>query len=490
MTGEKVVIPDGREEQERLEAFVASHPKKPVVVVQGLGFVGSVMAVVIANALHRDYAVIGIDLPSPASYWKIDAINQGQMPVSSDDPKIDHFFKQAKLKENFIATHDAHAYALADVVVVDINLDVQKDSDEQRNLRGYEVDLSGFKKAMRSIAAACKPSALVLVESTVPPGTCEKIIRPIFQDEFEKRGIAGSVKLGHSYERVMPGPGYIDSIQSFYRVYAGINEDSADAVEDFLKTIIRVDEYPLTRLQSTTATEMSKVLENSYRAMNIAFVQEWTEFAENAGVNLFEVVDAIRMRPTHKNLMRPGLGVGGYCLTKDPLLASWASRQLFDGDPLPQSEAAVKINDRMPLHTFRVIRQKIKSPLKGKRFLLLGVSYLNDVGDTRYTPVELLYDQLLAEGCEITLQDPYVAFWEEKQLQIETNLESVLTTNYEALVLTTAHREYRENPALREWLREFPGRLWVFDAVSGLTREIIHDIKTKHQMAVIGRGDF
>jgi len=109
----------------------------------------------------------------------------------------------------------------------------------------------------------------------------------------------------------MPGPDYIDSIQNFYRVYSGIDENSADSVEQFLKTIISTKDYPLTRLGSTNATEMAKVLENSYRAMNIAFTVEWSRFAEEAGVNLYEVVDAIRMRPTHRNLMYPGIGVGG-----------------------------------------------------------------------------------------------------------------------------------------------------------------------------------
>ena len=93
--------------------------------------------------------------------------------------------------------------------------------------------------------------------------------------------------IGHSYERVMPGPNYIDSIQNFYRVYSGINEESANAVELFLKTIIKTDQYPLTRLHSTTATEMAKVMENSFRAMNIAFIEEWGQFAEEAEVNFF-----------------------------------------------------------------------------------------------------------------------------------------------------------------------------------------------------------
>ena len=116
--------------------------------------------------------------------------------------------------------------------------------------------------------------------------------------------------------------------------------------------------------------------------MNIAFIQEWTELAEAANVNLYEVIDAIRLRPTHSNIMRPGLGVGGYCLTKDPLLASWSSEKIFEGKPLKQSEESVVINDRMPLHTYNKISNFYNGSLEGKTVLILGVSYLSDVGDT------------------------------------------------------------------------------------------------------------
>ena len=103
---------------------------------------------------------------------------------------------------------------------------------------------------------------------------------------------------------------------------------------------------------------MAKVMENSYRAMNIAFAQEWSRFAEEAGVNIYEVVNAIRMRPTHANLMLPGIGVGGYCLTKDPLLASWSKLNLFNSEePLSQSEMGVRINDQMPLFAFNFLKK-------------------------------------------------------------------------------------------------------------------------------------
>jgi UDP-N-acetyl-D-mannosaminuronate dehydrogenase len=187
-------------------------------------------------------------------------------------------------------------------------------------------------------------------------------VRPILEECLAKRGLStNKIKVGHSYERVMPGPKYIDSIQNFYRVFAGTDDKSTEAVETFLRTVIRTDEYPLTRLGNTNATEMAKVLENSFRAMNIAFMVEWSRFAEEAGVDIYEVVNAIRMRPTHKNIMLPGLGVGGYCLTKDPLLASWGRMNLFGSkDRLGQSEKGVSINDKMPLYAFEYLQSAIQ----------------------------------------------------------------------------------------------------------------------------------
>lgn len=490
LTGKEYPIPALPDDKQHIDEFIARHPGKKVVVVQGMGFVGSVVSLVVANALTEEYAVIGVDLPSPASWWKIQSINEGIFPVVADDPKIGQFYRQAREKGNLYATGDPYAYSKADVIIVDINLDVAKQSNENGQLEEYNVDLSAFKKAIQSIGAYCKPDVLVLVETTVPPGTSGKIVRPILEKSLQERQLPfNNLKVGHSYERVMPGPKYIDSIQNFYRVFSGINEESADATEAFLRTMIRTDEYPLTRLGSTEATEMAKVLENSYRAMNIAFMVEWSRFAEEAGVDIYEVVNAIRVRPTHKNIMLPGLGVGGYCLTKDPLLASWARMNLFGSEEkLAQSETGVYINDQMPYYAFRYLQAQYPGSLEGKKVLLLGVSYLNDVGDTRNTPVQGFFEQLQDAGCGIVLHDPHVAYWEEKKQQVSHDLESLLQQSYDFVIITTGHREYRNNPALIEaLLRQQPA--FVYDTIGILTNDEIKTLSGRHTVKVIGRGD-
>lgn len=490
ITNKEYPLPSEVNDKNGIDEFISLHPGKKVVVVQGLGFVGSVMGLVVANALTEEYAVIGIDLPTPASYWKICSINEGVFPVLASDPKISLYYENSRKKQNYYATFDPYVYSRADVIVVDINLDVKKQTTSENGVNDYSVDLSPFKKAIESIGNNCKQDVLVLVETTVPPGTSDKIVKPLLKECLEKRGLpTNEIKVAHSYERVMPGPKYVDSIQNFYRVFAGTDDVSADAVEAFLRTVIKTDEYPLTRLGNTNATEMAKVLENSFRAMNIAFMVEWSRFAEEAGVDIYEVVNAIRMRPTHKNIMLPGLGVGGYCLTKDPLLASWAKMNLFgSSERLVQSEKGVHINDKMPLYAYEYLQSQYDGSLKGKKVLLLGVSYLNDVGDTRYTPVEGFYDHLEIEGAEIHLHDPHVLYWEEKDLWINQNLDELLQEKYDLIVITTGHKDYRNNPELMLKLLDRPSS-FIYDTIGVFNNEDIKTLAEKHIVKVIGRGD-
>ena len=436
ITGKAYEIPQVQDDA-GIDNFLAKHESKKIVVIQGLGFVGAAMSLVVANSKEK-YAVIGVDTATEVGYWKIASINEGVLPLVSSDVKVKQYFDNAK--ENLYATYDCYAYSLADVVIIDIGLDVEKVFDDKKEMRKYNVDLRKFKHSISTSLNVCKEDVLMLVETTVPPGTCSKVIRPLINEIFTKRGLSPQkIKLAHSYERVMPGPNYIDSIENFYRVYSGFDEDSADAAESFLRTVIKTSEYPLTRLSNTNATEISKVLENSYRAMNIAFIQEWTELADAAGVDLYEVISAIRMRPTHSNIMKPGLGVGGYCLTKDPLLASWASQEMFDCKPLSQSEVAVRINDQMPLYSFKLLKDRFGDSLKEKKVLCLGVSYLNDVGDTRFTPVELIFDQIKNIGAAIFLHDPYLSVWEEKNLRVEVKLTE---KEIDIIIVTVSHEQF------------------------------------------------
>ena len=472
-----------------INQFITTNEKHTKVVVQGLGFVGAVMALVCANAITKEYAVIGVDLPIKESLKKIKLLNNGTFPIIADDPLIDKFYRNAMSKGNFMATCDTSAYSYADVVIIDINLDVCKANSCSGSLDSYSVDLEGFKDAIRTVGRNCKEDVLILVETTVPPGTCLNVVKPILDEELSLRcQHEKKYTLGHSYERVMPGPNYVNSIRSYPRVYSGIDDRSADAVEQFLSSIIDTESHELTRLTSTTATEMAKVLENSYRAMNIAFVAEWSRFAEEAGVNLHDIVGAIRVRETHANLMYPGIGVGGYCLTKDPLLASWSKRNFFDAeDGLRFSEQSVSINDQMPRYAFERLQAIYMEKLKDSCIAILGVSYRGDVGDTRFSPVYLLVKLLKGVVASIRYHDPFINFWEEHCEEIDQDLNKVICDETSIIVISTGHSYYKTD-GFSSAIMRYQDML-IFDTIGILSAEQIAIFSSKHSVSVLGRGD-
>jgi len=443
---------EDKDEFDKLKKLSEDERKKgrKIVVVQGMGFVGSVMAAVVADAEDENgnplYFVHGNDLVSRRSFWKIPVINSGKPPVSADDPEIPKIFPRCvNEKKTLRATWHPGVFAFADIVVVDIQLDAQKPVLGQAE-EGY-CDLSAFKQGMRTIGKSIKPECLVLIETTVPPGTSEKIVKPVLEEEFTKRGIdidKYPPMIAHSYERVMPGSKYVSSIRDYWRTFSGINEKAADLAEKFLTNVLNTENFPICRLAHTNASEMAKVLENSCRAANIALMFEWAKFAENIGVNLFDVIKSIKVRKgTHDNMLRPSLGVGGYCLTKDPVLANWAAEALFGlEDKLPMAVSAVNINDLMPIHTLEIIEDVCPS-LQDRRIAILGVSYLQNVADTRHSPTKLLWENLMEKDAVISVHDPLVEVWPELgDIRIEKNLNKTLY-DAEIVVFAVGHKAYK-----------------------------------------------
>lgn len=414
---------------------------RQVVCIQGLGFVGFAMAVAVADARDAGgepyFNVVGVDLPTSEGREKVSAILEGRLPVATRDQELAEAFQRVLLSGNLSATTDEDVYARADVTVVDVHLDIT----QSEGVPSFNLD--GFRKAIATLGARMRPGSLIVVETTVPPGTCELVAAPELKRQLEIRGLpATSILLAHSYERVMPGREYFRSIVNFWRVYAGHTPPAAETCAAFLSKVINVRDYPLSRLGSTTASETAKVLENSYRAANIAFIEEWGQFAEAVGIDLFEIVDAIRVRPTHSNIRYPGFGVGGYCLTKDPLFGFLAARDLFGFRDLnfPFSTRAVAVNAASPLRALERLRGLLGGKLTGRRLLLLGVSYRSDVGDTRHSPSEVFYRTACSEGAHVTAHDPLVTYWREVDRELPLDIPS--PEGFDAVIFAVAHTEY------------------------------------------------
>lgn len=478
-------------EQERKEIDLFVCPSRKTVVVQGLGFVGTAMVAALVGAEdslgNPLYNVIGVDRPDKDNFWKIAMVNTGRSPVRSADVRIGTAYKKAKAMNNIMATGSSYAFSKADVVVVDINIDIKKEEFNKSSDQAFTFE--SLEEALKTITGQIKRNTLVVIESTIPPGTTEKFIKPLFINELKRRGFAeGDFDLVYSYERVMPGLSYLDSIINFYRVYAGINQDSSLRARDFFKSFINTSDYPLTELHSPTAAEMGKVLENSYRALNIAFLQEWTEYAKLARVNLFQVVEAIRMRSTHRNLMMPGFGVGGYCLTKDPLLADWSYENLYNSTKLlGLSIRAVEINDYMPDHAFDILKELTPS-LSERRIIIFGVSYLGDVADTRNSPTSRFYDRCKADGAIVTIHDPLVSFWPEKGLVVETQKEGIIKNRYDIAVFATRHSLYL-NMSTSNIIEFVSGATIILDANNIISDEVAKELVSRGMLVVgVGKG--
>jgi nucleotide sugar dehydrogenase len=461
---------------------------RPLVCVQGLGFVGVGMSVAVASALDKRgnpfFNVVGIDLDTPLGRFRIDSINSGKFPFRCTDEKMVDFFTRAIQRGNLKASSDETLYALADYIIVDIPLDITFNAEKN----DYDIDLSPFRKAVRSFGERIKPECLVIIETTVPPGTCERTVLPELWDCFRQRGLDGKkILLAFSYERIMPGKDYLDSIINFWRVFSGVNEESCNRCESFLSKVINTRDFPLRKLKSLVSAETAKVLENSYRATNIALMEEWGRFAEALNVDLFEIIDAIRIRPTHSNIRQPGFGVGGYCLTKDPLFAGWSAKNFYGLKELdfPFCTQAIAKNMAMPLVTVNYAEKLLEGNLSRKKILLLGVSYRQDVADTRFSPSEVFVKEAQKRGAQVVCHDPLVSFWDELKIGVLNDIPSI--ADFDLAVFAVPHREYTLLDLAR-WARE--SRVRVIDANRVLTdKQRFEFVDAGGRLFSIGRGE-
>jgi nucleotide sugar dehydrogenase len=478
-TGEQFVLPTPEEyeaEFVRLKQLAAEHRKagREIVVVVGLGFVGAVMAAVIADSTDKQGRpgkfVIGMQRPSTRSYWKIALFNRGVSPVKAEDPEVARLITRCvNEKRTMVATFTDAVLKLADVVVVDVQCDYLKES--LGDVRTGSADMVAFEGSLTRIGENIPSRALVLIETTVAPGTTEQVAYPIIKKLFEKRGIKSEPLLAHSYERVMPGRNYVASIRDFWRVCSGVNPTARKRVTRFLTDVLNTEKFPLTVLDRPIESETAKIVENSYRATILAFMDEWSLFAERNGVDLKKVIEAIKVRPTHSNMLFPGPGIGGYCLPKDGGLGLWAYKHIFGWEDqiFKITPLAIDINDTRSLHAPQLVRDALRNmskPLAASEILLLGAAYREDVGDTRYSGSEIMVRKLTEMGANVRVHDPYLDHWWEfeaqdtfptpgysasrffhrqealKDLRVEQDLWAAIKKGADAIVLAVRHEAY------------------------------------------------
>ena len=441
------------------------------VCVMGLGFVGFPMAIALANVKGKGYIkykVFGYDNNKYKTSFLLNCINKRKLPFKSNDKILkDKYLFSCKFNKIRILK-EASELKKMDVVMVSVGFDFLNKARPFENLL----------KLIENITLIAKKGSLILFETTLPPGTFEKILLPKIKSILKKRKFENfDVSFGYSYERIMPGQNYFLSITNNYRCFSGVDKKSSKKVEIFLKSFVNYKKFPLKKMHSITECETAKVLENSYRATNIALIDEWVKYADELNIDLLNVINAIKLRPTHSNIMLPGLGVGGYCLPKDALFAKESANKIIKKNlRFPFIDLTSKINQNMPYSSYLFIKKRIKH-LKNKKILILGASYKNDIGDLRNSPSLKLKEILKRNGSKIFMHDPFLKLKDNSSERVPS------FKKFNIILFCVKHKNY-----LNLNLKIFSKKNVYFDLNNVLKNKQINFLnKNKHKLFILGR---
>jgi UDP-N-acetyl-D-mannosaminuronic acid dehydrogenase len=409
---------------------------KRTIVVIGMGYVGIPAAALLADVPGHN--VIGIQRRSKRSGWKIDWINSGKNPFEGDEPGMDELIERVVLeKKTFRVTDDFAVCKEADVILIDVQTPTNTDRiPEYLSLRTVSAQAANY----------LQPGTLVIIESTVAPGTTEYVVKPILE-EGSSLTAGDDFYLAFSYERVMPGK-LLEYIVDFPRVVGGIDAESTRRAVDLYQTIVRKEITPT----SVLTAELAKTMENAYRDVNIAFANEMARVCEVMGVDVFEIRALMNARHD-RHMHLPGSGVGGHCLPKDPWLLKWGV-ETYGAAPVAMRliAQARQINDEMPRHLADLALRALGEQcidLDDVKIAVLGVAYLEDSDDTRNTPAVPVIEALQDAGASVVAHDPYVRDLEGYELT--RDLKQALD-DADAAVIVTKHKQYYDLDL--DWLRE------------------------------------
>ena len=407
---------------------------KRKIVVIGMGYVGIPAAALLADV--EGFLVVGIQRRSKRSGWKIDYLNQGKNPIGGNEPGLSELIARVVKKGTFRVTDDYNECKNADAIL----FDVQTPTDEN-NIPRYE----SLKEVSHIVGKIMPKDVLIVIESTVAPGTTEYIVKPILEKESGmKAGIDFS--LAFSYERVMVGR-LIHNITKYPRIVGGIDKKSTDRAIEIYKEIVDAPLHPTDPLTA----EVSKVVENTYRDVNIAFANEVAIMCESLGVDVYKVRELVNNLPNDptnpsanpvRNMHFPGAGVGGHCLPKDPWLFKYGvdTYGKFKVEPNVIVKSRI-LNLYMPTHTMSLLEDGLKQAgkkIKDAKIAILGVAFLENSDDTRNTPTKKFYEISIGKKAKPILHDPYVRDFE---YPFTSNLDETLKDS-DAIVVLTKHKEY------------------------------------------------
>lgn len=386
--------------------------------VVGLGYVGLPLAVEKAKAGFR---TIGFDIQSS----KVDSVNAGHNYIGDVvDKDLADLVNQGTLQ----ATSDFSQICETDFIAICVPTPL--DSHQQ-------PDTSCIESSAKSVAQNLKPGTMVVLESTTYPGTTEELLKPILE-EYSGLECGRDFYLGFSPERVDPG-NLIYKTKNTPKVVGAIGEDALECIAAVYEAVL---EGGVTRVSSPAIAEMEKILENTYRNINIGLVNEMAMLCDRMNINVWEVIEAAKTKPYGFTAFYPGPGLGGHCIPLDPYYLTWKAREY--GFHTSMIEASMTVNDGMPewvaSRAARILNKHHKS-MNGAKVLVLGVAYKQDIDDYRESPALRVIDRIKARGAKVSYYDPWVSQYTYKGTT--ENSISALTADViadaDVILITCAH---------------------------------------------------
>jgi UDP-N-acetyl-D-mannosaminuronic acid dehydrogenase len=404
------------------------------IAVIGMGYVGIPVAALFADV--EGLSVVGIQRRSKRSGWKIDLLNAGKNPIGGHEPGLSELIARVAKKGTFRVVEDVSTCKNADAILIDVQTPV-----DANRVPNYE----SLEEVSTNVGRYLRRGTLVVVESTVAPGTTDNIVKPLLEKSSGKKA-GKDFFLAFCYERVMVGR-LIKNIVDLPRVVGGIDEKSTERATELYRHIVKAKLCPTDALTA----EMAKVVENTYRDVNVAFANEVGLMCESLGVDAYKVRELVNTLPNDpanpasnpiRNMHYPGAGVGGHCLPKDPWLLKYGLDEYGRFKFYPKVIVSSRErNDSMPKHAVDLVEDGLAQhgrKLKGAKVAILGIAFVENSDDARNTPSATLYAELEKRGAKPILHDPIVRSFD---LPFTNDLDEALT-NADAVILSTKHNEY------------------------------------------------
>ena len=386
------------------------------VAVIGLGYVGLPLAI---QATSSNLKVYGYDIDEN----KISNYNLGKSTIEDISDKE----LKASLEKGLFLSSDPKYLSESETIVISV----------PTPLTDYQPDLSYVKAAAETIAKNITKNQIIILESTTYPGTTVEVLIPVIEEISNlKAGVDFFV--GYSPERIDPGNDTWN-FKNTPKVISGINDESLSKIENFYEQIID----SVVRVSGTKEAEMVKLLENTYRHVNIALINELAILCNMLEIDIWEVVNAAKTKPFGFESFRPGPGVGGHCIPVDPNYLSFKTRQI--GKPVRFVELAQEINNSMPSYVVSRLLEKmnlLEKPFKNSNILILGVAYKKDIGDVRESPAIGIIENLFERGVNVKYYDPFVdsLLVNTNYVEKEDSFDNI--NKYDLVLVHTAHTDF------------------------------------------------